>query len=215
MPFGSGAGFDAVTLDAFGTLLELRDPVPLLRRALAARGVVRDPTDVRRAFAAEVDFYVPRSHEGRDERTLAALRRDCAAVFLEALAADLDPGEFSPAFVAALGYRAIEGVPEALSRLRAGGVALACVANWDYTLPEHLASAGLGAHLRTVATSAEAGAPKPDPQVFRLALTRLGLEPARALHVGDAPADREGALAAGLAFEPVPVATLPERLGLG
>jgi putative hydrolase of the HAD superfamily len=34
------------------------------------------------------------------------------------------------------------------------------------------------------------------------------------LHVGDEDADRGGAAAAGLAFAPPPVATLPERLGL-
>jgi len=30
---------DAVTIDAYGTLVQLRDPVPALRDALAARGV--------------------------------------------------------------------------------------------------------------------------------------------------------------------------------
>jgi FMN phosphatase YigB (HAD superfamily) len=51
--------------------------------------------------------------------------------------------------------------------------------------------------------------------VFRLALERLGVSAGRALHVGDGDADRDGAAAAGLAFEPAPLATLPERLGLG
>ncbi|MGH3033977.1 MAG: HAD family hydrolase, partial [Gaiellaceae bacterium] len=54
----------------------------------------------------------------------------------------------------------------------------------------------------------------PDPAVFRAALQRLGVAPERAVHVGDSDADRAGAEAAGLAFEPAPVATLPERLGL-
>ncbi len=215
MPSGRAAALEAVTLDAFGTLLELRDPVPHLRDALAERGVVRSTADVMHAFVAEAAFYVPRSHEGRDEETLAALRRRCAAVFLDDVGADLDPGEFAPAFVAALRYAAIPGVPEALERLRAAGLALACVANWDYTLAEHLAAAGLASYLQTVVTSAEANAAKPDPQIFRLALARLEVEPARALHVGDAPADSVGARAAGLGFEPVPVATLPERLELG
>ena len=57
-----------------------------------------------------------------------------------------------------------------------------------------------------VVTSAEAGAPKPDPAIFRLALTRLGVSPERALHVGDSPADEEGAHAAGMQFRPAPLA---------
>jgi putative hydrolase of the HAD superfamily len=206
---------DAVTLDAFGTLLELADPVPALQDALADHGVVRGRDEVARAFRAEAAFYVPRSLEGRDERTLAALRRRCAAVFLDALGAELDPGEFATALVRALAYRPIHGVPDALERLRAGGLELACVANWDYTLPGHLAAAGLLEPLAAVVTSAEAGFAKPDPRIFALALERLRADPARALHVGDGAVDREGARAAGLAFAPVPVATLPGRLGLG
>jgi FMN phosphatase YigB (HAD superfamily) len=42
----------------------------------------------------------------------------------------------------------------------------------------------------------------------------MGVEAGRALHVGDDDADRAGAEAAGLAFEPVPLATVPERIGL-
>jgi hypothetical protein len=75
---------EAVTIDAFGTLVGLRDPLPLLRAALAERGVERSLGEVRRAFETEAAYYVPRSHEGRDEATLALLRRDCASVFLEA-----------------------------------------------------------------------------------------------------------------------------------
>ena len=134
---------EAVTLDAFGTLIELADPVPALQAALADRDVIRGRDEVARAFRAEASFYVPRSLEGRDEPTLATLRRRCAAVFLEEVGAELDPEEFATALVGALAYRPIDGVPEALERLGASGLALACVANWDYTLPEHLATAGL------------------------------------------------------------------------
>ncbi|MDQ4082256.1 MAG: HAD-IA family hydrolase [Actinomycetota bacterium] len=206
---------DAVTVDAFGTLLELVDPAKRLRRALAAHGYERDEAAVARAFALEAEVYVARSHEGRDEETLAELRRDCAAVFLEALAVALEPGSFVPAFVAALDFRLLPGTVPALDRLRSASFRLACVTNWDYTFPEHLALLGIASRFETVVTSAEAGAPKPDPAIFRLALARLGVEPRQALHVGDSEADRLGAHAAGLAFAPVPLATLPERLGLG
>jgi putative hydrolase of the HAD superfamily len=73
----------------------------------------------------------------------------------------------------------------------------------------------LAGHLTEIVSSAEAGAAKPDPAAFLVALERLGVPPERALHVGDGDTDRDGAAAAGLAFEPAPLATLPERLGLG
>src|SRR2546425_13236382 len=74
---------DAVTIDAYGTLVTLTDPVDALAEALAARGVERSRAQVAAGFQAEGVYYVSRSHEGRDEATLALLRRDCAQVFLE------------------------------------------------------------------------------------------------------------------------------------
>lgn len=70
------AELDAVTLDAFGTLLTLRDPVGSLARATG-----RPPNDVALAFKAEVEYYRPRSHEGRDAATLTRLRSECTGVF--------------------------------------------------------------------------------------------------------------------------------------
>jgi putative hydrolase of the HAD superfamily len=203
---------EAVTIDAFGTLVELRDPVPALRDALAARGAPRAEAQVRRAFAAEVEFYVERSHEGRDEATLALLRRDCAAVFLAAADAELDAAEFAPAFVGALSFAELPGAGEACRALAAAGLRLAVVSNWDAGLHEHLDLLGLGSLVDAVVTSAEAGAPKPAPHVFALALARLGTTPDRAVHVGDAVADEEGARAAGLRFEPAPLADAARRI---
>ncbi|HLM33526.1 MAG TPA: HAD-IA family hydrolase [Gaiellaceae bacterium] len=208
------ADLDAVTLDALGTLVELADPVPGLGRALAAHGVERKYADVSRAFAAEVEYYLPRAHTGSDLATLTTLRRDCAGVFLDACQADLDPVAFAPDFDAAIGFRLLPNVVPALDALQAAGLSLACVANWDVSLTEHLEGLGLTQHFDVTVSSAEAGAQKPDPRPFELALERLRVSASRALHCGDSDADREGAARAGLAFEPDPVATLPERLGI-
>jgi putative hydrolase of the HAD superfamily len=210
----SASAIDLVTVDAFGTLVELVDPYDRLGDALAARGVERDRDEVAAAFAAEAAYYIPRSHEGYDAASLERLRRECVAVFLAELGVELDPGEFAPTYVEALEFRAMAGAKGALERLRAAGIALACVGNWDISLEEHLAAVGLSSYFATIVTSAEAGAPKPDPAPFRLTLDRLGVDASRALHTGDSEADREGASAAGLAFEPAPLATLPSRLGL-
>ena len=55
-------------------------------------------------------------------------------------------------------------------------------------------------------TSADAGARKPDPAVFRVALEHLRVPASRTLHVGDTDHDREAAAAAGIAFAPAPLA---------
>jgi putative hydrolase of the HAD superfamily len=167
---------------------------------------------VASAFRSEVAYYVPRSHEGRDEQKLALLRRDCAAVFLEAADAVLDPAEFAPAFVGSLAFDALPGVADACRTLSAAGLRLAVVSNWDVGLHDHLRRLGLDGALDAVVTSAEAGSPKPEPQIFQLALERLGATAARAVHVGDSDDDAEGARAAGMRFEPAPLADAARRI---
>ena len=206
------AGLDAVTIDAYGTLVTLRDPVPALRLALRARGVERSRDEVAAAFAEEARYYVGRSHEGADEASLALLRRDCAEVFLRALGARIDPASFADEYVAALRFTPLPGVAEAVEELTAIGLRLAVVSNWDIALTGYLEELGLRDRFAAIVTSAEAGAPKPDPRIFELALERLGVEPERALHIGDAEADELGARAAGMRFAPAPLADLPRRL---
>jgi putative hydrolase of the HAD superfamily len=208
----TAADLDAVTIDAYGTLVTVRDPIPALRRTLRARGVERTPEQVAAAFAVEARYYRDRSHEGADEASLALLRRDCAAVFLDALEADVDPEEFALPYVEALEFEPMPGAVRAVSELERLGLRLAVVSNWDVALHGYLEQLGLAERFGAVVTSAEAGAPKPDPRIFALALERLRVRPERALHIGDSEADEEGARAAGMAFAPAPLADLPARL---
>jgi putative hydrolase of the HAD superfamily len=206
------AELDAVTVDAYGTLVELVDPVPALASALRDRGVARQPGAVRAAFAAEVAYYVPRSHEGRDEESLADLRRRCVDVFLAELDAAIDAAEFVPAFVGALEFRALAGAREAVAALAGRGLALSVLANWDCTLERRLEQLGLSAAFAEVVTSARAGVAKPDPGIFAGALEQLGIEPERSLHVGDGDVDRVGATAAGMRFAPAPLTAVVAAL---
>jgi putative hydrolase of the HAD superfamily len=211
----SASELDAVTVDAFRTLVRLADPVLALGAALARHGHERGAATTRHAFETEVDYYIPRAHEGRDAESLLALRTKCARVFLEAADVPVEASDFVEDFVGALDFQVIPGAEPALTRLRSAGLALACVANWDVSLAEYLERAEVGRHFDVVVSAAEAGAQKPDPGIFLLTLERLGVNPGRALHVGDDEVDRDGAVAAGLAFEPVPLSTVPARLGLG
>ena len=192
---------DAVTLDAHGTLVRLEDPVPALLTVLAERGVERTPATVLAGFRTEVAHYAPRASEGHDEASLAQLQRDCAGVFLDAIEAELDPEEFAPAYVGALHFEVLPGVFEALDRLRALGLELAVVANWDLSLQRLLEEVGLACYFTVVVHAAR----KPAPDGLLRALADLQIAPARALHIGDDDADREAATAAGMRFAPTPV----------
>ena len=204
------AELDAVTIDAYGTLVRLTGPVPELRAGLAALGVERDADAVGLAFARESAYYREHSFEGRDEASLYDLRLRCVAIILDELGSDLEPAAFVDGFVAAMRFELLPDAGAALQKLRRHGLAVAVVSNWDVGLARHLGGLGLGDV--TVVTSAQAGAPKPDPGVFTLALELLGVQPSRALHVGDSDSDEAGASAAGMQFAPAPLAQAVEAL---
>jgi putative hydrolase of the HAD superfamily len=201
------AELDAVTVDGFGTLVQLLDPVPALDRALRALGIEREAAVVRNAFAAEVAHYRPAAVSGRDPESLAALRLACTHVFLEAADAEVEPGSFVDSFMGAIAFEPMPGALEVLAGLRSRGLELAVVSNWDIGLAEHLERIGAASLFSAIVTSAEAGAAKPDPEAFRLALERLGVEPGRTLHVGDEDEDEEGARAVGMRFARAPLTT--------
>lgn len=155
---------------------------------------------VARAFGAEVAYYVEHHVEGRDANTLAELRNRCAAVLLDTLAIpELPLPEAREALLAALSFRAFPDAAPALRELRERGLTLVVVSNWDASLREVLAAAGLLELVDDVVPSAEAGAAKPDPRPFRMALEAAGCEPGEAVHVGDSREnDVAGAEAAGI-----------------
>ena len=204
------AELDAVTIDAYGTVVRLTGPVPELRAGLAALGVERDAEAVSLAFAKESAYYREHSFEGRDEASLYDLRLRCVAIILHELGSDLEPAAFVDGFVAAMRFELLPEAGAALQKLRRHGLAVAVVSNWDVDLARHLGGLGLGDV--PVVTSAQAGAPKPDPAVFTLALELLGVQPSRALHVGDSDADEAGGSAAGMQFAPAPLAQAVEAL---
>jgi putative hydrolase of the HAD superfamily len=90
-----------------------------------------------------------------------------------------------------------DGVLDALRDLDATGVAIAVVSNADGLVEAELRKAGVT--IEVVIDSTVVGFTKPDPEIFRLALKKLGVAPEAAVHVGDtASADVDGAHAAGV-----------------
>ncbi len=187
------AALDAVTIDAYGTLLTIVDPFPRLEELLPHH----HRHDIERAFFAEADFYRTRSSTAHDEPSLLTLREDCTRVFNDALGSSLAPD----AYVAALEFEPLPGVRDALDRLRALGLALAVVGNWDWSLHLRLEESGLSQFFAAVVPAAG----KPAPDGIRQTLEELRVQPARALHIGDEQSDEGAARAAGVHFAPAPL----------
>jgi putative hydrolase of the HAD superfamily len=192
----------AVLLDAMGTLLGFADPAPRLRDGLRARlGVDVGAEPARAAIRAEIAHYRAHLHLGRDARSLAALRADCAEAMRPALGPAADaPGEvLTAALLDALAFSAYPDAAPALRALREAGWARVVVSNWDASLHERLAETGLAELLDGAIASAELGAAKPDGAIFARGLALAGAAAGDAWHVGDdVQADVEGAVAAGI-----------------
>jgi HAD superfamily hydrolase (TIGR01549 family) len=180
-----------VLLDALGTLVYLEPPWV----HLAAELRIEPDERLERAFRAEMSYYRDHSGEGRDPDSLADLRGRCAAVLSQELGREVAVEQM----MAAIRFRAFPDASPALTELRALGLRLVCVSNWDYSLPEVLERVGIRGGLDGVVTSAATGARKPAPRIFQAALELAGCAPEEAIHVGDTHAeDIHGARAAGI-----------------
>lgn len=96
-------------------------------------------------------------------------------------------------------WRAYADVAPAILRLRAAGIRVGIISNWDTRLQGVLDGLELGPLVGTVVSSAVVGLHKPDPRIFELACERLSVAPERCAHVGDHYyADVLGARAVGM-----------------
>jgi 2-haloalkanoic acid dehalogenase type II len=190
--------YDAILLDVGSTLLEYR---PSLRTRAWADIIGASPDATEAAFRDARAAARPLSEfETRDEYD--AFRTEVCSLTLEALGFRGDRSAAAHAMSDVwirVGWEVFADVHPVLSELRADGYRLGVVSNWTATLELTLEHVGLAAYFDVVACSSVVGATKPDPKIFRHALTTLGVEPVRALHVGDhLEADVLGAEDAGM-----------------
>jgi putative hydrolase of the HAD superfamily len=194
-----------VLLDAFGTLVTLNAPAPLLRALLSERlSVEVTEAQSEAAMRAEIAYYRAHLHEGIDIERVAQLHARCGEVLRGALprspALDgADTGTVTALLLDSLRFAAFPEVPAALARLRAAGLTLVVASNWDASLDSVLDRVGLLRLVDGVVNSAATGYAKPDGRLLERALALTGVGPDAAVHVGDSFREDVGAaLAAGV-----------------
>jgi putative hydrolase of the HAD superfamily len=199
----------AVSLDAAGTLFHPVRPVGVLYAEVAAHHGVRIDADdlharFRRAFGTAPPLAFPpmpptelRARERAWWRAVVAeVFRGVAFADFEAYFADLFAFFARPAT-----WRLDPHARSLMTGLRSRGLRTFIVSNFDARVREIIEGLGLGDHIEQVIISSEAGAAKPDPGIFRVALARMGLAPAQVVHVGDTVReDLAAARAAGIAI---------------
>ncbi len=197
----------ALLLDAMGTLIRLRRPLgDTYAEAAADHGIAVAPETVEKAFARHYPAAPPLAFDGLSgealreaeirwwgERIDAVLQATAGVPGPPALHRQLFEAFADPGL-----WQVYDDVPERLARWQAAGLKLAVVSNFDSRLDGLLAGLGLAERFAAVVVSSSAGAAKPSPRPFRLALEALGASAEEAWHVGDSPEDAAGARAAGL-----------------
>ena len=201
----------AVIFDAAGTLLRLREPVgQTYARFAKAHGADVPPSRIDEAFARVFKAAPPNLHAGEpiwrseslertwwQDRVRETFRAADQMVRFDDFDAFFD--EVWEHYAGAGAWELAAGTREALTTISENGRRLAVLSNFDQRLRPLLAAFDLGDFFEAVTTPADAGAAKPDRQIFDVCLKRLGLGGHRAAYVGDDPADdHDGARQAGL-----------------
>ena len=186
----------AVLFDLDDTLVRYRrSSGTLLRESFAAVGV--DPV-------FPVEAYYDRFREFADGTdSIADLRRACFAALCADRGRDPDLGRrVADAYAAERDHRDVAwvtGAREAVERL-SDRYRVGVVTNSPVDAARRkIDAAGVDEYAETVVFAGHDVPAKPDPEPFRRALSDLGVDPDRAVHVGDSRAsDVAGANAAGL-----------------
>lgn len=201
-------GIRAVTFDVTHTLLHSPRLAEMYAEVLTRHGAAVAPEDVRplaRVVWQELACAVPAGADrfSREPGGARAFWRRYATRLCALLEAPA-PSPFAVAelydrFGRAEAWEIYRDAVPCLARLRAQGLRLGVVSNWDERLPRLLERAGLAPYFECVVYSQGVRAEKPSPAIFAAALERLGLPPAAVLHVGDSlREDVEGALGCGM-----------------
>ena len=197
----------ALLLDAMGTLIHLRRPLGQTYAAAANRhGIEVEAAAIDRHFPAVLRAAPPLAFPGLDGEELAEAELQWWGNRIEEVLRAAGHGEAPEAlrrelfeeFADPSLWFVHDEVRHWLERWHGRGLRMAVVSNFDSRLHGLLEGLGLNRWLEVVVVSSRAGAAKPSPKPFRLALEQLGVPPQQAWHIGDSPEDVEGACAAGL-----------------
>lgn len=190
-----GGAYDAVFFDVGNTLLYAHPSVAhVCEEILRASGRIHDLDEIDALLPLVDEYYEDRYRTDdtfwTDDERAADVWTGMYSLLCRRLgipeeeAAALSRSVYD-AFGEAARWRAYADVAPAFERLRAGGIKVGIISNWDTRLEGVLTGLGLAPLIDTVVSSAVVGLHKPDPRIFELACRRLDVLPEACAHVGD------------------------------
>ncbi|MFC2038590.1 HAD family hydrolase [Chloroflexota bacterium] len=202
----------AVFFDWFNTLARYNPPREVLQsQALKEFGYDISPEVIFPAILlADTDFFEeqavsPVTKRSREEQSQIYTRYQQTVLNEVGISTDDSPGLAFKVVMKAqelykdIGFALFDDVLPELKTLRKLDLKMGLLTNMETDMNQVCENLGLGAYLDFIVTSVEAGADKPDPRIFALALERTGVKAEESLHVGDQPViDAQGAKNAGI-----------------
>lgn len=192
----------AVLFDFHGTLAQVEDPVDWVRAAAHECGA---QLELARATAL-ADRFVAAGRAGgplparvpphlievwanRDLYEYA--NREAYTGLLETVDSGIEglPEALYERVRVPSGWWAYEDTIPTLAALHSAGILVAVVSNIGFDIRPIAAALGFDCYVDAWALSYEFGRAKPDPAIFTYACKQLGVDPTRALMVGDTPND--------------------------
>ena len=193
--------YDAVFLDIDGTLLWVDMDVRGYVEALSSY-TTDGPLTVDRAKGPvweSLKRHIRENINYRTESDLAWFRRENATGTARTLGLDAPEDLLVRVADRCTRFNPYEESVEVLEELKGLGVPLYALSNWDIALEGVLGDLGWMRFFDGLVVSAIVGSEKPDGEIFDEALRVAGVEPRRAVHVGNDPvSDVRGARAKGI-----------------
>ncbi len=182
----------AVLFDLYDTLVWTE--WPLLRERLAA-AVGLTPRDIMKGFVETRDARGLGTY-GSAEGDLAAALRTAGASVTDELIRELT--EVETRTLVAGGIHLFDDALPVLRELRSRGVPTAIVSNCDHMTRPIVDGLGLEETVDAVVLSFEVRSMKPNAEIFRIALERVGADASDSTFVDDQPGYLDGARALGM-----------------
>jgi putative hydrolase of the HAD superfamily len=200
-----------IFLDAAGTLFDVRGSVGEAYAKTARNfGVEVESAEIHAAFFQSFASASPMAFPGADTAKIPQLEfewwQEVSAKAFQIAGVFKQFSDFSEFFAELYAYFATAepwfvypDVVPALNKCQQQGIELAVISNFDSRLYPVLQALNLAEYFTSVTISTEAGAAKPDSQIFEVALQKHDCTAGDAVHIGDSfKADYWGAKAAGL-----------------
>jgi putative hydrolase of the HAD superfamily len=198
----------AVFFDLYDTLIGFDPPREVIQgRAMGTQGLTSDKDGIDAGYAMADSLMAEQTAQAPLSALTAEAQSDFFAryeqLILRGAGHDVDLQTAGDVWRAVrrqeYGFALYPDVTPALDSLRADGYVIGVITNMSRPGEDVAETMGFRDSVDFTLSSMDVGASKPDPQMFRAALSRAGVDPIQAVHVGDQlETDIDGARAAGL-----------------